>query len=174
MNKKEEIEYEKFCEFNDNLTEEQLKELDEISEDYEMITPDSMLESYFRNIPDVVIFLFLTISPNTKRTSAKPPSFVANLTYDPKSRTFEHHKINCYDKEWCESRKAYRENYNFILPLNDVVEIYSRKGGKGRKKARYYIVCFENESESGIKRISKRKAYRTAIARADIVRILSH
>ncbi len=161
----EEIEYEKFCEFTDNLTDEQLKEIVkilEIPENYEVITPD------------IEIFLYLTISPDTKGSSPKPASFVANLTYDPKSRTFEHHIINSFNKEWCESRKAYWEDYHFILPLNDVVEIYSRKGGKSKKKARYYSVCFKDEDLRGIKRISKRKAYKMAIIRADIVRILSY
>ncbi len=167
----EKKEYAKFCE----LTEEQIKELNEISEDFEVITPDNMLESYFQNIPEIMIFLYLTIFPNnpakpntktpqtTQNHSNDRPSYVANLIYNTKNQTFEHHIIKPFEKQWAESRQKYREYYNFLLLLYEVVEIYSRKGGKGRKKVRYYIVCFNTESESGIKKISKRKAYKKAI-----------
>ena len=132
LTKEEKEEYEKFCKFTDNLTDDEIGELNEIPDDYEVITLDSMLESYFRNIPEVVIIFRLTISANLASTNS--PSFVANLIYDSESQTFEHRIINHYDKDWCETRKTYWENYRFILPLGDVVEIYSQKGGKGKKK----------------------------------------
>jgi len=90
----EKKEYAKFYAFTDELTDEQIKELNEISEDYEVITPDNMLESYFQNIPEIMIFLYLTIFPNnpaklntkipqiaqtTQNHSNDRPSYVASL-----------------------------------------------------------------------------------------------
>ena len=170
LTKEEKEEYTEFYKSDTNLTDDEIVELNELSDDCEVIPPDSMLQSYFRNIPEVVITLCLTIS--AKLTSENSPSFVANLIYNPKDRMFEHNIINHIDKDWCETRKFYWKNYRFILPMGDIVEIYSQKGGKGRKKTRYYVVCPETKSK--INQVSKRKAYKLAAVRAEIVRILSH